>query len=175
MNWIGTGLNAVGGAVSLATGNAYGAAKFGSGLTGGIAKNIASNMQAERNIEEKLDTLKVQATSVSNCDDVDLLEAYSNNKAKLKTYKVDNRTKEELFDLFYYEGYKTNVHKVPNIDNRYWFNYVKCDPVFKSTGMIYNRFIDDVKMRYNNGVTVYHHHGDWDWNQDRENWESFIA
>ena len=175
MNWVGTGINAVGAVASAATGNTFGVAQFGQNMASSIVGNISGNIEAGRNIERKLAEAQAQATSVSNCDDIDLLQAYSGNKAKLMEYKVNNKSRGDLCDLFYYTGYKTDNMKIPNTDNRYWFNYVQAEPVFKSTS-VYNEFLEDIKARYRKGVTIYHNHNnEYDLDQEKENWETWMV
>ena len=81
-----------------------------------------------------------------------------------------------IADLFYYTGYKHNKLEKPNLTSRYWFNFIQCSPVFNEEGASpYNDYIDDIKARYEAGITVYHsHNGVYDWDQELENWEVSI-
>ena len=76
-------------------------------------------------------------------------------------------------DLFYYCGYTANRQDIPNTTSRYWFNYIQCEPVFnEEETSIYKNYLDDIKARYNAGITVYHDHNNtYDWGQTHENWE----
>lgn len=179
MNWVGTGLNAAGAVAGAVTGTSWLTAQGVTGTIGSIANNISSNIESERNIERKLAEMNAQSVSVSNCDDIDLLEAYSGNKAKLMVYKVSDKVKQDLADLFYYTGYTANDIKIPNLNTRYWFNFVQCEPVFENNLNVANNFVDDIKARFKDGVTIYHHHTandkSWDWNQTNENWENYLV
>ena len=137
-----------------------------------IAKNI---QQSENSMQSKLASLAAQSTAVMGSDDVDLLSYYNGNRLEVKKYDTISQQKEALYKLFFYCGYSHNVVAKPNIRSRYWFNFIQCKPVFNEEGATpYNDYLDDIKSRYETGVTVYHHHYDtirWDWEQKYENWE----
>lgn len=154
---------------------------IGSAVVGGIsianqsinyAKSVA---QMEQSIEEKINQSKAQANSVLNADDLDLLNAYSNNRAKMCFYEVSPTMKQALLDMFYYSGYATQEQKVPNITTRYWFNFVQCDLVVNYTSNLPSPIMDDIKAKFSEGCTFFHeHNGEWDVEQTRENYESWI-
>lgn len=181
-SWITTGLQ-IGGAIlgaaaGAATGNPIAVATaIGMGVSGltSITQNINNSISAEASIQQKLAQAKAQATAVAGADDVDLMSVYTGNKAKIATYKVSPTVNQQFADLFYYTGYIENKQAVPNMSTRYWFNYMMCTPVFnEETNTPYSKFLADIKTRYQSGVTVYHHHSDWDWSQTHENWEVSI-
>lgn len=132
--------------------------------------------QTGKQIEQKQYELQQQATSVIGSDDLDLLSDYNGNRLKIITYKLRPEDEKLVADLFYYTGYKRNKLEKPNLTSRYWFNFIQCSPVFNEEGDTpYNDYIDDVKARYESGITVYHsHNGNYDWNQELENWEVSI-
>lgn len=147
----------------------------GIGAISGIVNSIATINQNEWSMQSKLEQLKNQANSVSGSDDLDLLENYSGNKAKLCLYQVSDRMKTLLLDLFYYYGYTTDEIKVPDITTRYWFNFLSCE--LEMTGIDKN--ISEVSkenliQRYRDGATFLHHHTDWDFEQLKENWETSL-
>ena len=125
--------------------------------------------------QHKLDTLAAQSTAVSGSDDVDLLSYYNGNKLELKKYITEPQQREAIYKLLFYCGYSHKTSGIPDLNSRYWFNFIQCKPVFNEEGNTpYNDYIDDIKARYEAGITVYHHHpgvGGWDWNQQFENWE----
>lgn len=126
-------------------------------------------------MQQKLDTLAAQSTAVSGSDDVDLLSYYNGNKLELKKYITEPQQREAIYKLLFYCGYSHKTSGIPDLNSRYWFNFIQCKPVFNEEGNTpYNDYIDDIKSRYETGITVYHHHpgsGGWDWNQQFENWE----
>lgn len=179
---IGIGLSAlstlIGVGASIATGN-YGAAVI-AGVGGALtianqsinhAKNVA---QTEQNIQEKLQNAKMQSVNVLNADDIDLLNAYSDNKAKYCLYEPSPRMKKALLDMFYYAGYSTNEQKIPTVNTRYWFNYLQCDLVIDETNNLPESIIQDIKNRFKEGCTFFHHHTTWDIAQEKENYETWL-
>ena len=177
--WISAGLQIAGSVISFlaagATGGLSAVAAIGlaTSATVTIANNISNDVKAERSIQQKLEEARNQATSVSGSDDIDLLTKYSNNKAKLAIYKASDNVMKHAADLFYYCGYAANRQDIPNTTSRYWFNYIQCEPVFnEEETSIYKNYLDDIKARYNAGITVYHDHNNtYDWGQTHENWE----
>ena len=123
-----------------------------------------------------MDSLRNQANSVSGSDDLDLLENYSGNRAKLCLYEVSPRMKSLLADLFYYYGYTTDEIKIPEVNTRYWFNFLSCNLEF--TGLdknISELARDNLIQRYNAGATFLHeHNSEWDFEQIKENWETSL-
>ena len=95
-------------------------------------------------------------------------------------YETKEWQKNLAFNNFYRYGYTHNAVELPNTSSRYWFNYIQCNPVFKEENSNpYNNFLNDIKTRYQQGVTVYHQHNgvgaEYDWDQEYENWETYIA
>lgn len=142
----------------------------------GIINGLYNYYQSGQSIEQKQYELQQQATSVIGSDDLDLLSDYNGNRLKIITYKLRPEDEKMIADLFYYTGYRHNKLEKPNLESRYWFNFIQCSPIFNEEGDTpYNDYIDDVKIRYESGVTVYHsHNGSYDWNQELENWEVSI-
>ena len=154
-------------------------AAAGISLVSGAITTLSSaaynKSQSENSMQSKLANLAAQSTAVMGSDDVDLLSYYNGNRLEIKKYDTISQQKEALYKLFFYCGYSHNVIAKPNIRSRYWFNFIQCKPIFNEEGATpYNDYLDDVKSRYQAGVTVYHHHYDtirWDWEQKYENWE----
>ena len=155
-----------------------------SGVAGAIAissqiVNYAkSTAQAEQNIAQKLQEAQNQAVQVQNADDVDLLNAYGGNVAKLCTYEISDAMKKVLLDLFYYCGYKTNEQKIPNVLSRYYFNYLEADLVLTDTENLTEEIEDDIKEKFSKGVTFLHYrptegYPDFDFAQETNNIEVF--
>ena len=139
----------------------------------GYAKSLADN---EQGIARKLEESQKQAVSVQNADDIDLLMAYSNNRAKLCKYEVSPAMKKALLDMFYYSGYETIERKTPSINTRYWFNYLQCELVTEqsTTAYLSDELLEEIKKCFKEGVTFFHHHTTWDLDQVKENYESWI-
>lgn len=148
---------------------------YNSAINGAI-NAVYSYIQTGQQIEQKQYELQQQATSVIGSDDLDLLSYYNNNRLKIITYKLRPEDEKMVCDLFYYTGYRHAKLEKPNLTSRYWFNFIQCSPVFNEEGATpYNDYIDDIKARYEAGITVYHsHNGVYDWDQELENWEVSI-
>ena len=156
----------------VATGNALGVMMAGAGAV----QNVQSIVAAEQAIEQKIAQSKMQAVSVSGSDDVDLLEVYSGNRAKLCIYEVSPRVKAAMLDIFYYFGYTEDEYGVPTMNCRYWFDYVQGDMKIKPVQHLNARIMDELRGKYAAGVTVFHKHGSgasstWNIDQNKENWE----
>lgn len=148
-----------------------------------IANTIITNNQNERNFNQKLDEMRHQATSVVQSDDLNLLNYYCGNKMLHNTYAISPYAKDLVFERFYLNGYAYGRNEIPNTKSRRAFNYVECDPVFTNDkDPQWAQYLDDVKARWNTGITVYHrfikdnagNYG-YDFNQTLENWETWIC
>ena len=178
---VGIGLSAFGltltGIIGAATGNplAVGAAiGAGIGLASSLVNQAKTVAQNEENIQRKLTETNRQAVAVMNADDYDLLYAYSQNKAKLCYYAISDEMKQVLNDLFYYAGYVVNKQMIPNINSRYWFNFVQASLVINDSSNLTNEIEDDIKEKFEQGVTFLHYHDKFDFNQEMENWETSL-
>lgn len=143
------------------------------GAAQSLINTVFTAVQSQQSLDQKKLQLSQQSTAVSGSDDIDLLSYYNTNRLQLFKYQATDEDRQKLFDLFYYTGYACNYHSKPNTTSRYWFNFVQCTPEFVEEGTSpYNDYIDDVKARYQAGVTVYHvHDNEYDWEQKYENWE----
>ena len=168
----GLAMGAMGGSSAGPVGAAIGAAV---GLAGGLINLAFSQAQADNNIKQKLEETNRQGVSVNSCDDINLLQAYTDgNKAKQVEYQASTRFITIIRDLFYYYGYKEDIREIPNLNSRLWFNYIECEPVFKENqNLVYKNYLDDIRQRFMTGITVYHRvNNTYDWNQEKENWET---
>lgn len=176
---VGIGLSALGMVASIviaiATENPLplaGAVAGAIGLVDQTANYAKQTAQNEENIQRKLQEAQQQAVSVMNADDVDLLFEYSGNKAKLCYYKASDRMMEILDDLFYYGGYISNVQKVPYVRSRYWFNYLQASLVLEETNNLTEEIEQDIKQKFETGVTFLHYRNKFDFKQEMENIET---
>lgn len=136
----------------------------------------------EQSLQQKISQLQQQSASVAGSDDVDIMKAITDNKAKLMLYKVSSNMKKALYDLFYYTGYICNYKGLPDTNSRLWWNYIQCEPVFESYKNIPSDLLQNIKDRHVAGVTIYHDvtraslsaPHNWDINQERENYETLF-
>lgn len=179
------GIGAVAGTgLSVASGNP---ALMVKGVISGVSSFASSIVNAvntikdsEESMEKNLATLKAQAVSVEGSDDLDLLENYSNNRAKFVIYKVSPRMEKALDDLFYYTGYVANEMKIPEVNSRIWFNFLSCEIVFNAISSNIPQLLkEDLINKYKEGVIFLHERevesvDTWNFALDKENWETSL-
>ena len=141
---------------------------------GSFTNAINSTISSERNFEQKQEQLKSQSTNVINSDDFDLLNEYNKNSLLLMTYKVSERVRKLLLDLFYYYGYKCNEIKMPDLNTRKYFNFIQCEADIKENQsiLIKEEYYNLLVELYNKGVTLFHNYnGHYDIEQIKDNTE----
>lgn len=141
---------------------------------GTFTNAINSTISSERNFEQKQEQLKAQSTNVINSDDFDLLNEYNKNSLLLMTYKVSERVRKLLLDLFYYYGYKCNEIKMPDLNTRKYFNFIQCEADIKEyqSILIKEEYYNLLVELYNKGVTLFHNYnGHYDIEQVKDNTE----
>lgn len=179
--WLEQNVGFVSGGISDLVGG-YSSGGIGSALYGwsqGYVSRYLKGLRTQNDIrideirmQQKQAQLMNQATTVSDANDVDLLDAYCGNRATYKIYQVSPRMKKALFDLFYYTGYICNEQKIPDTYTRIYFDYVMADIEIKKAPNLPEDIISDLKARYANGITFFHRwKGVIDWDQEYENWE----
>lgn len=178
-NWVGTGVSIAGGVASLLIGGVSGGISTALGVSiltnavTSVSNNIFSRIQADNNIEQKLNEAKNTANSVASSDDLNLLNWYSDNKLLATIYEISDVQKENVFELFYKTGYACNETGIPNVTSRYRFNFLQCTPDFTTkANPEWQEYIKDVTARFELGVTYFHTYSDFD--QQYENWESWL-
>ena len=136
------------------------------------AKTTIDNEEA---INRKLDEAKRQAVSVSAVDDIDLLRAYSNNKAKICYYRMNEEVKKAIYDIFFYCGYTCNYQDRPNITSRCWFNFLQAEAEIENHKNLSEEIINNLKEKFKNGVTFFHkYNGSYNIERNLENVEMSI-
>lgn len=141
---------------------------------GTFTNAINSTISSERNFEQKQEQLKAQSTNVINSDDFDLLNEYNKNSLLMMNYKVSERVRKLLLDLFYYYGYKCNEIKMPDLNTRKYFNFIQCEADIKEyrSILIKEEYYNMLVELYNKGVTLFHNfNGHYDIEQVKDNTE----
>ncbi len=177
-NGVTTALSAIGSIASFVGAWASGNPMLGvagvtlaTGTIASISRNISSARENDRAIAQKILSATQQATSVSTSEDLDILKAYSGNKAKLCYYELSSQMKQAMWDLFHYCGYATHEQKVPDVTTRLYFNFVQADIVFSEYSFDED-IADDIKNKWKQGVTFIHKvSGAYDIEQQYENFE----
>ena len=141
-----------------------------------VKNAIVSQVQAERNLDEKMLNAKNQATSVSGSDDVDLMSVYTENRAKFCLYECSDVIKSLLLDLFYYTGYVSNRMGTPNTHTRLNFDYLEADIIITDHVNMSDEILNELIGVYKNGLTFIHKVSErvsepWDLSQKYENIE----
>lgn len=181
MNGVTTALSIVGAGAGIVAGTITEqpqlvAAGIGLAITtiGGIARSIHTAQEQDRAIGQKLMQTHMQGSSVQGSEDIDILTAFSGNKAKVVYYELSDIMKQAMWDLFHYCGYATHEQKVPSVDTRLYFNFVQAELVFEEYHFNDN-FAEDIKKKWNEGVTFFHVvNGGYDLDQQYENFETSL-
>lgn len=137
----------------------------------------------ENSMQSKLAQLAAQATSTSGTDDVDLMTWYSGNRLSVMEYEAKPYMKTKIYNTLKNTGYSSYEIGTPNVDSRYWYNFIQCTPHIKFEGILntHSTWVNDLKQRYQNGVSVFHHHAiageddqTWTFGREYENWEAWL-
>lgn len=173
--WLSTLLSIGGGVAAGAIVGAAPGAIIGGivGAISGVSTAITSTVKAIDAQQQKEWELQHQATNVTGNSDLDIFKWYSDGKLHVFRREPTSKMKNLLFTLFFRGGYACDDYGVPNLNSRYWFNFIQCVPSFDLTQVnIYQPFLDDIYERYQAGVTIFHeHHGVRTFDYDKENWE----
>ena len=114
--WVGFGVTTIGAVASFASGVGSGAGVvLAASAAAQLVNAVNHTAQAEANQSQKLQQLRMQANSVYGADDVDLMTKYTGNIAKLMLFKVSDRLKNCLYNLFFYTGYTLEAQGIPNV------------------------------------------------------------
>ena len=139
-----------------------------------VTNTIYQASQQANSLKAKQANLAIQKASVSGSDDLNLMKYYSGNKLVMYEFGPIDVVKNNICDIFYYTGYAVNKQEIPNMFSRSNFNFIQCDPIFTtaSTNKFIKPYLEDIKLRFNLGVTVYHNTDDFD--QVKENLEVWL-
>lgn len=182
---ISTALQVGGGIASIVAGGLTSATGFGAiGIGTGISlitsafasgTNIYyNNIQAEQNIQQKLEEAKASSNSVNASDDLSLLDWYNGNHLRLIKSELSDIQKNNVFDLFYNTGYLVNTSGIPDLTSRYMFNYIQCTPDLDTkTNPELVEYLGDIIARFEKGITDIHQYFNYD--KSLENWEEWLV
>jgi len=151
----------VGGAAFIASSVATGGAGLGMGLgliAGGLGStvsgvgNIVSESAKQYDYKNRLDETKSSANTLM----IDIAEG--KDKYYLTKYKIHDKYKERVYQLFMKQGYLVNEYRKPNLTSRYYYNYIQCSYVELNPQAIpqdaVRRIIENI---YLNGTTIWHY------------------
>lgn len=148
-----------------------------SSALGSAISTVAQSIQSERAIQEKLKSTQLSPASVSNTEDLNLLSYYNGNRLIKATYSVSSELKQSIYNFFRLTGYACDDYSIPNTDTRVWYNFIQCEPDIDEFKWKYSKEdLDDIKARYQLGVTVYHaNDNQYDFEQTKENFEKWLV
>lgn len=118
--------------------------------------NITNQLAKIKDVKESPDTLK----NIGNTTQLLLIEKMI--YFVLKTYQITDKFKDILFKYFSRYGYATKEFKAPNINSRYYFNYIQTIGANISAN-IDNEYITEIKSILDNGVTFWHYRNALSW------------
>ena len=148
---------------------------IGTNVVNNVVSGIANISAQEQQLQQNLKQASMQATTVENADDLDLLKAYNGNKLNVAIYKPEEQMELLLKDLFYYTGIKVSYQGIPTHNSRVWFDFLQCSPVWKCTYTWDNAIISDLNSKFATGVTYFHKKNNkYDFDQELENWETWL-
>ena len=165
INAVQTGVGIAGlvvGGTALATGNVLGA-KMGIGmglglLAGGIggtlsgASGIVNELAKQSDFKNKVDDVRANVNSLEldTKDDSDML--------RITKYKVRDEYIQRAYQLFTKQGYLSNNYYKPNLESRYYYNYIKTGYVEINPNAIGEDAVRKIiESIYNNGTTIWHY------------------
>ena len=160
------------GGVGIATG-----ISFTTSTIAALYNTVTTVQNNEASLAQKLEDEKKKASSVSNMDDTNLLAYYNGNRLISTREQCSEEMKQALYQLFRLTGYGCNDYGIPAFNTRLFYNFVQCKADFNESTWHYGQeFLDDIKARFQVGVTDYHRvNNTYDWLQEKENFESWMA
>lgn len=143
--YVGGGLMTALGLAQLATGNIIGGATMAEGLG-----QVASTMQ--ENYRHSL----LPESFRGNINGGDFLAAANRNGFYFYKMSIKREMAESIDGYFSMYGYKVNAVKIPNIQGRQNWNFVKCVGA-NIEGLIPEYYLNEIKGLFNNGITFWHY------------------
>jgi len=124
----------------------------GVGSTMSGVGNIASEITKQHDYKNRVDETKSSANTLM----IDIAEG--KDKYYLTKYKIHDKYKERVYQLFMKQGYLVNEYRKPNLTSRYYYNYIQCSYVELNPLAIpqdaVRRIIENI---YLNGTTIWHY------------------
>lgn len=178
----GIGAGIVGGAIAgnipgAVIGGVTGTIRAATNITVGIKNLNQMKEELKINYQNKIKELQYSLINIAGANP-EFSALAETDVLKLFQFRPTNEELTYLDYYFHLYGYNTLEYKVPNIENRIHFNYLKAEIINYSItdySKVTQEIIDDIIERYRIGVTILHinhHFGNYvDWKQTRENFE----
>lgn len=141
-----------GGGIGGAPGAAFGAL---TGAAGGIL-NVTAQIRSEN---AKQADLRAVPDGVINTSDSAFNIVDRNDVVTFYRMAICCENEHIIAEIFNMSGYKVNRVEIPNTRSRTRFNYIQTVGA-NITGSISQRFIEELKAIFNNGVTIWHYNNE---------------
>ena len=148
------------GAVMVGVGTAVavsGLSRFGGlGMAlSGVNMMIQAQNAKQMSIAKSADYMN-KADEVKNNQNSYMLDEI-NNSTNYMLITQEPEYKDTLLNYFYYNGYKTNKQKRPDLESRYWFNFIQTANVKIRPDNINSVDRQILEQIYMGGVTIWHY------------------
>lgn len=127
---------------------------IGGGIVGGA---IGGFRESARNLATEKDMRNLPTSVVSRGGDFMIGMNTNQKKLKLVRYIQKEDYLKRIGDFFALYGYKQNKIMTPNINSRYYYNYLKTSSCnIKTNGKIPKKHMETLKQIFNKGTTIWH-------------------
>lgn len=140
------------------------------GATVTAAGLMITAAQQQLAIEAKISKYQSQASEASTNNDLSLFEQMTGNQILEIDYEPIEELKSMLARYFDYFGYATDEYG-QMVDSRYWNDYYQAEVVFSKGCLINDTAKSTIRNAYQEGVRIYHYHGGYDINKEKNNYE----
>lgn len=159
----------------LATQNIYNSSNS---LVSGLFNNIVSTIQSQESIDKRKKDYLNSSENISNSDDITLFNIYNEgNKLRYSKYQPREDIVNSVSNVLRFSGYNTNQYKTPDLNSRWFYNYLAADITYKSGQYIPTIMLEDIKSSIQSGITLFHYKKGYGYDLDRkyENWENVLS
>ena len=149
-----------------------------SGLVSGLANNIISTVQSQEAIEKRKKDYLNSSENISNSDDVTLFNMYNGgNKLRYSKYQPREDIVNNVSNILRFTGYATNQEKTPDLNTRWYYNYLQADIEYEGGDYIPISMLEDIKSSVGSGITLFHYKKGKGYDLDKkyENWENVLS
>ena len=149
-----------------------------SGLVSGLANNIISTVQSQEAIDKRKKDYLNSSENISNSDDVTLFNMYNGgNKLRYSKYQPREDIVNNVSNILRFTGYATNQEKTPDLNTRWYYNYLQADIEYEGGDYIPISMLEDIKSSVGSGITLFHYKKGKGYDLDKkyENWENVLS
>lgn len=153
--------NAIGTAIGLATETGIGGNMIGQGVNY-LFDSWVGKEKTQMNIEEQMlqvEKQKMLPSSATIGTNAGMLGYGYQNSDVFTRYTIKRQFAERIDLYFDMYGYKTSTLKIPNLNNRPNWNYIKtigCNILQKDGSSVPQEDLQEIKSLFDNGITLWH-------------------